>query len=272
MQLPQFQTPGVFLKRYFQNNPKQLNKYVQVGLVAAKLVVTPLSAVLKHLIEVQGMDPNTESGRRMREDFQEALNRALGQLHNHEYDSDFDFSWLNKKFKEAHNGVFPLDLSKDDFKELTDVSHLNSPSPVVPNQSPVDELADLIEEDLVNPIAPEPAEQVWDLYFGHDISKLELPNDRKLKDALERLVWIDKDIEEENEKLDPKELFARTDYLKKLKKDLKQYGESARPLKKGGKIRRTKTGNTKAVKKVPRKSLKSIKKTLNKGIFSRTPR
>lgn len=276
MQLPKFQTPGVFLKRYFQNNPEQLKSYVGAGLIVAKLVVSPLSAALKHLIEIQGMDPNIEPGRRMREQFNEALNSAFWKLHNHEYDSDFDFSWLSKKYEEARksNGQFPFDLSKDDFKELTDVSSLRSPPatkttteagvPVTIDQSPMDELASLLGVYPVNQIAPEPAEQARDFYFDHDISKLSLPrNTDALKEALAKLVQVAKDLEEDNT-VDPKELFAKTDYLKGVARDLKQYSVPARQIKKAGKVHRAKTGDTKAVKQALRKSPKPVKKVLNK--------
>jgi hypothetical protein len=297
MQFPHFQTPGAFLKRYFQNNPEQLKNYVGLGLRAVSLATSPLSVVLKHLIQIQGMDPNTEPGRRVREQFQQALNNTFQKFHDHEYDTDFDFSWLSKKFEEARNsnGQFPFDLSKDEFKELTDVSSLKSPPAVPPfavpatrttteagvpvtiDQSPVEELASLLGVPVVNQIAPEPAEQARDV-FNEDSwlkahgdihanpPRLELPNDREeLKDALKKLIDIAKEFEEDQE-ADPSQLMARTAELKKLRELLKGVSEPTRPLKKSGKIRRTPTGKVNAVKETPRKSPKATKKTLNRSV------
>lgn len=202
MQFPRFQTPSVFLKEYFRNNPEQLQTYVNVAIKATKLAVVPLGAVLKHLIEIQGLDPKTEPGRRMREAFQQAFSHT----HVREYDRDFDFSWLNKKFEEARKYNESVDLTKEEFRTLTDVSDLKTEPPPVPpvmrtitdagvpvtiDRSPVEELADLLDVHPVNQIAPEPAEQVrggftmdesWLKSYG-DIHanppRLELPNTRK---------------------------------------------------------------------------------------------
>lgn len=304
MQFPRFQSPSLFLKEYFRNNPEYLQAYIELGTKAAKLAIVPLGAVLKHLIEVQGLDPKTEPGRRMREAFQQAFTRT----HVREYDNDFDFSWLNKKFEEAreYHGLRPVDLSKEDFKDLTDVSDLKSPPffsnpvirtttesgiPVTIDQSPVEELADLLDVHPVNQIAPEPAEQVrggfdsesWlnlhSIVHG-DPSKLELPNKRKdidqgvlagqlrsandLRDSLKKLIEVAKSFEDENA-LEPTKLMARTEELRNLNKLLKEQ-QPTRSLKKTGKIRRASTGKMNAIKikESPRKSPKTTKKVLNK--------
>lgn len=308
MQFPRFQTPSVFLKEYFRNNPEQLQTYVNVAIKATKLAVVPLGAVLKHLIEIQGLDPKTEPGRRMREAFQQAFSHT----HVREYDRDFDFSWLNKKFEEARKYNESVDLTKEEFRTLTDVSDLKTEPPPAPpvmrtitdagvpvtiDQSPVEELADLLDVHPVNQIAPEPAEQArggfdaesWlnlhSIVHG-DPSKLELPNERKklnidpgvlagqlrstndLKDSLKKLIEIAKSFEDENA-LEPTKLMARTEELRNLNKLLKEQ-QPTRSLKKTGKIRRTPTGKMNAVKETPRKSphdrlVKTTKKTVNRS-------
>jgi hypothetical protein len=229
MQFPQFHTPSVLLKRFFKNNPEQLKSYVQVGLVAAKVVVTPLSSFLKHLIEIQGMDPNTEPGRRMKEQFQNAINSVFQNTHVHDYDTNFDFSWLNKKFEQTRKDLEQLDLSKEDFRKMTDVGNLRatkaldvdqmSPAPfegttlradfqsgvpVTIDQSPVQELASLLGVPVdQSALKLEPVRDVFNkeswLKAYRDIHanppRLELPNDKnELKDALQRLFKWSEDL------------------------------------------------------------------------------
>lgn len=309
MQFPRFQNPSLFLKEYFRNNPEHLQVYVNWGTKAAKLAVVPLSAALKHLIEIQGLDPNTEPGRKTLEAFKQLFNYK----HDHGYDNDFDFSWLNKKFEEARKNNKSFNLTKEEFRHLTDVSNLKTePFFTTPIQrttteagihvtidrSPVQELADLLDVHPVNQIAPEPAEQARDEFLNMfsdaraNPAILELPKDREelaetklreslernnllgsvlntkaMKDSLLKLIEVAKEIEEDND-VDPSKLMARTKELKNLKETLSQYGTPSRPLKKNGKIRRTPTGKTSAVKETPRKSPKT-KKTLNKESFRR---
>lgn len=81
-----------FLKRYLKQNPETLKSYVQWGVSAAQLVVAPVSKLLRHLLEVQDIDPNTAAGVKIREAFQEALNAAVDIKHRKDYDDSFDFS------------------------------------------------------------------------------------------------------------------------------------------------------------------------------------
>jgi hypothetical protein len=293
MQLPHFQTPGAFLKQYFQNNPDRLKSYVGLGVKIVNLATSPLGVLLKHLIEIQGMDPNTEPGRRAREQFQRALDSTFEKFHNHEYDSDFDFSWLSKKFEEARksNGQ-SFDLSKEEFRNLTDVSNLKATPPfaapatritteagvpVTIDQSPVDEIASLLDVPVdISALKLEPArdafnKESWLKAYG-DIHanppRLELPEDRnELKDALRSLVNFAKSFEEEHA-LEPSKLMARTQELKNLKKTLERYGAPSRSIKKAGKIRRIPTGKVDAIKATPKKSPKPVKKTLNRITLS----
>ncbi len=293
MQFPRFQTPGFFLKEYFRDNPEQLQTYIAWAIKATKLAIVPLGAVLKHLIEIQGLDPKTEPGRRMREAFQQALNSTFQKFHDHDYDTDFDFSWLNKKFEQTRKDIEGLNLDKEDFKKITDVGKLHAtqaldvdqqtPSvvigstlradlqsgvPVTIDRSPVQELADLLDVHPVNQIAPEPAEQERG-GFNFDIDQAVLAGQLRptndLKDALKKLIATAKELEEEYD-VDPYKLMARTEELKDLKETVSKYASPSRPLKKTGKIRRTPTGKTNAVKEAPRKSPKTTKKTLNKNV------
>jgi hypothetical protein len=309
MQLPHFQTPGQFLKQYFKENPEALKSYVGYGLKAVHLAVTPLNLALRHLIEIQGKNPDEEPGRKMREDFQLALDNIFRRFHDHSYDEDFDFSYLNKKFEEArkNNGFEPFNLSKDEYRELTDLSKVASPPPVhtappfdvpatrtiteagVPvtiDQTPLQELAAFLSVPIVNPSASEPTEHERDVSLkdssGDDFATKGY-SAQHLKDALQTLsrlakTWEDpsdpqaavqqilmfeKELEESE---DPNKLMARTEELKELREFLKRTDSAPRPLKKVGKIRRTKTGKTDAVKKVPRKSPKTTSKTLNRSL------
>lgn len=326
MKFPHFQTPSLFLREYFRNNPEHLKTYLDVGTTAAKFAIAPIGMVLKHLIEIQGMDPRTEPGRKMREAFQQALNNTFQKYHDHDFDQDFDFSWLNKKFEQTRKDIEGLNLTKEDFRKMTDVGNLRATQaldvdqqgtgmsfsnttlrpdlqsgvPVTIDRTPVQELADLLGVKPVNPNASRkffeemidemPTKQARDVIdedswlkaYG-DIHanppRLELPKEKtgyksgdinavSLKDALKGLIEVAKSFESE-EALEPTQLMARTEELRKLNKLLKEVQQPARPLKKKGKIQRVSTGKTEAVKRTPRSAPKATKKTLNRRVDDR---
>lgn len=291
--------------------------YVNAGLAMANWAVVPFNKLLKSLIIIQGIDPNTEPGLKQRMLFQQAVNESFDKLDTKSYDDDFDFSWLNKKFEEARNsnGQFPFDLTKNDFRELTnignlqevaqpfDISHLEpidlmtpegrqryrghlplervkntSGVPLAIDQSPIDELAQLLDVQPVNQIAPEPVEQERQKVIEKGIEALLAVEKREedflidtapIKDALNKLADMAKHLENTPPILEPedyqepgleevKELIGRTSQLRYIKKTLEQYGEKLSKRLVNPKIRRTKAGNVKAVKI----SKKSINKTL----------
>ena len=293
MQFSQFQPPTSLLKRYFQNHPDRLKTYVRAGIIAANMMVMPVSAMLRHLIKVQDMDPDEEPGRHAHEVFQQALDACFQQYHDHDFDTGFDFSWFKKKFAEVRMG-FPLDLTEKEYHKITDVSQLQDPPTptntmtaippanqqsgitVAADQSQLEELAAILESPIEdNKKSLESADQIYGEYtFGNTFD-----TSVSLKEALEKLVKIAKHIEgdgdfdpneaekiaqflkEQDVETDPKALFAKTELLKNMRAAIVQQGAPMRALKKTGKMRRTPTGNTKAVKRAPRKSPKIADET-----------
>jgi hypothetical protein len=189
MQRPNFQNPLSFIKRYFEDKDL-LETYVNWGITAATWAIVLINKVLKHLITVQGIDPNTEPGLRQRMLFQQAVNEAFGKLDTKSYDDDFDFSWFNKQFKQIESNLGELNLNKEDFMKMTDVGNLKATQPLdvshlepvdlmtpearqqyrqilvntssVPlaiDPTPIEELVELLDVHPVNQIAPEPVEQ-----------------------------------------------------------------------------------------------------------------
>lgn len=296
--------PNSLLVEYFRANHKHLKTYINVGTIAAKCVIAPVGMLLKHLIKIQGLDPNAEPGHRTRELFQQAINDLFTKTHTEDFSPDFDFSWRNKKFQEVQNNS-ELDLSKNDFTELTDISHLQSVAPetinvttVPTNRTPVQELADLLEVHPVNSGISEPVkptcytvdEESW-LKMHGDVHanppRLNLPKPKEyksgdtnavsLKDALKSLAELDQSSSTDEiintvKKLSDVMRSARKDFeneeeytqkVKELtrlfKKEEQMTTSSLSRVKKKGKVHRTPTRKTGAVKKIsPKPSLQFV--------------
>lgn len=73
---------------------KLLKFYVKYGIKFVNLNVNMLNGYMKHLIIVQGLDPNAEPG----SSFKRILNQAIDTgIANKAYEEDFDLSWVRKK-------------------------------------------------------------------------------------------------------------------------------------------------------------------------------
>lgn len=302
MQTPKFQNPLAFIKNRL-SSPELLQSYVNAGVAITNMAVAPFNKLLKHLLTVQGIDPNTEPGLRARQLFQQAVDEAFGGRRK-EYDDDFDLSWVTKKFQQTRNELSELDLCKEDFLKMTDVGNLKatraldvdqqlpgntkttlrpdvqSGMPLTIDQSPIDELADLLRDPLntpearavyraslatdpVNQVSPEPIEATRE-------NAREWSGELSLKDALERLFKLAKSFQDgdygsetshELGREEAEKLIERTGELKGVKKAVESAAakswREAYPVRSNPKISRSKTGRTKVVK--------TTKKGLNKS-------
>lgn len=115
------------LKDFLNDNPDLLQKYVDGGVAVAGAVLVPLNAFIRHLLVVKGLDPDTSPGERQRQQLLEAVGSLFDENHSKDFDDDYDFSWVHKKFEEARSQL--KDLTKDKFMELTDLSKLPSIGP-----------------------------------------------------------------------------------------------------------------------------------------------
>lgn len=114
-----------YLKTLLDRKPELLNKYVTCGIVAANLAVIPLNKFLAHLMTVQGIDLNTQPGQKARQ----ALIDAMNAVEDREsYDKEYDFTWVQKHFDKSREQLKHLNLTRDKYRKLTDLSEFgNSP-------------------------------------------------------------------------------------------------------------------------------------------------
>lgn len=110
------------LTELLKRNPVVLNKYVSLGFALVDKTVGPLNKLMHHLLEVQGIDPNTRPGDRTRA----ALTAAIdGVEDSEEFDKDFDFSRFHSRFQRVSAKLKDLNLSKEKYREMTDLSKLD---------------------------------------------------------------------------------------------------------------------------------------------------
>lgn len=149
MQLQDFLRPlqketNRLVKSFLDENPDILKKYVEGGVTAVGLMLTPLNAFMRHLLVVQGLDPDSMPGEKQRLALLEALENFFEKRHDKDFDSDYDFSWIQKRFEETRKALNQLEMTKEKFMDLTDLSKLSS------TEKTLDELV-----DEANPVAPE---------------------------------------------------------------------------------------------------------------------
>jgi hypothetical protein len=112
------------LKDFLNDNPDLLQKYVDGGVTAVGIILSPLNAFMRHLLIIKGLDPDQEPGERQRKELFEAVGSLFNATHDNDFDEDYDFSWVQKKFEEARKNLGHLGLTKNKFKELTDLDKL----------------------------------------------------------------------------------------------------------------------------------------------------
>ena len=190
-----------FTRTFLSENPDLLQKYVSAGVNVVGLALVPLNSFMKHLLLVQKIDPNTVPGEKARKALQEAMNSSFDIDHPKEYDDDFDTKWVTKKFEEARKSLNMLSLTKEKFKELTDLNKL--PGGFVSSRYPTaDEEQEFFNTGGATRLGPFPISE-----------KKELPLDTKegraayrvkvLEEAKDRLTGIAKKVTKEVDSFDP---------------------------------------------------------------------
>lgn len=144
-QLLQKQADRLF-KDVLSENPEVLKSYVNGGLSAVATALTPINVFMRHLLTVQGLDPDSVPGENQRALIQQAFNSTFVDKHEADYDDDYDTSWVHKKYFLVKN---KLDVTEDKFMALTDLSKLDN-GPEVLVKTKFDEL---VAE--MNPVAPD---------------------------------------------------------------------------------------------------------------------
>jgi len=204
-----------FVERLLEYKPLVVDAYFKTGLHITYFTTKALGAYMKHLLLVKGLDPNTVPGEKARKEMAQALDSAFTYRHESTFDTDFDFSWLHKKWEETAKKLKDLNLSEKEFTAITDLSRVQD----APAQEAGDPLTvgqvDLDEENFgsVHP------------------SALELPvrderaRDKKLDEAaLARLRELEKMLDDEmpfNPQIDLPGLVQRGEQLKEISRVIK---------------------------------------------------
>lgn len=119
--------PTKFVKTFLQKNPDLMQSYIDWGTVLVGSALNPLGAILLHLLDVQGLDPNTSSIQK----YQRELEEALGAVNDSkDFDTDYDLSWVTKKWQETNRGLKDFRLTQQKFRELTDLNDISDRTPV----------------------------------------------------------------------------------------------------------------------------------------------
>jgi hypothetical protein len=132
------------LKSFLDDNPDLLKKYVSGGVSTVGAILGPVNIFMRHLLTMQGLDPDSIPGEKQRLLIQEGMNSLFLKDHEEAFDEDYDLSWVQKKFEDTRKKMNQLEMTKETFLNLTDLSNL-------PNA--VEKFADLVAE--VNVVAPE---------------------------------------------------------------------------------------------------------------------
>src|ERR1017187_6723382 len=112
------------LVNFLKRNPEALATYVVVSTKLVDRLVAPLNKFMEHLLVVQGIDPKTEPGA----NFRKALAAAVeGVDDSKEFQDDFDFGWVARHYEKTIKGLSHLNLSREKFLKITDLSKLNDP-------------------------------------------------------------------------------------------------------------------------------------------------
>ena len=148
--------PTQLVKTFLQDKPDLMQSYVDWGTVFVEYALAPLGGILLHLIDVQGLDPNTSSIQKYCRELEEALANVQDTK---DFDSDYDLSWVTKKWQDANRGLKAVQLTQEKFRELTDLSDIaDKPAEVVVNGRVADSedefFAKCTEINRVAPPAP----------------------------------------------------------------------------------------------------------------------
>jgi hypothetical protein len=157
MQLQKVFQPAEFIKSILHDDPSLIQKYVGFGASCVSHVLAPVGVVLKHLLEVQNLDPSSEPGSRYQQALEDAINKVVDDK---DFDTDFDLSWVYKKWEETNRGLKNFKLTQQKFQELTDLNNVSDkpvvkPAEVIVNGRVVDNEDEFFSTTTeVNRVAP----------------------------------------------------------------------------------------------------------------------
>jgi hypothetical protein len=305
MQLPNLHQQ---IKNLLSTRPSALQTYINWGTKTVQWVLTPVGTLLRSLIIVQGLDPNSNPEDKVKDRFARDLLSSFEKLDSKGYDADYDFSWAKKKLEDIRKSEHWTNLTPESFKRYTNLGNLNdTPAPAVDQAQPAisydtpesrQELRNTLaqeaaqrqnaKEALTQPITglndtidlttdKNPIKELSEL-LGEDSVLTATLTAYDVKDALELLTKVASHLEEDfKETVDVKELFARGDYLQKVRESIRDYQKGAvsqedfveivkaKPTvkAKGTRVKRAEP-TVKSTRKIDVPTIKSTRKTANK--------
>jgi len=115
-----------YLNDFLRKNPKLLATYVHVATTVVDKTLAPLNLLMRHVLVVQDLDPNSRPGDRL----MRLASEAMDQIQDtEEYDEDYDFSWVERQWKKTAKKLNTLNLTKEKYRELTNVAKLEQEEP-----------------------------------------------------------------------------------------------------------------------------------------------
>lgn len=115
-----------YLDNLLRNNPKLRATYVQFATKVVGTTLIPLNSLMRHVLVIQGIDPNSHPGDKL---FRLA-NEAMDQIQDtEEYAEDYDFSWVERQWKKTAQKLNNINLTKERYRELTNLARLEQDEP-----------------------------------------------------------------------------------------------------------------------------------------------
>lgn len=167
------------LTSLLKKNTDLRNKYVAAATVVADVAAKGLNKLVKHLLVVQDIDPNTQPGSREYKVFSQQLNDLFdGKIEINEYTGPRDEdAWFQKHLAKAQGKFSHLD--KEAYKKLTDLSH-------IPDRKE-EEATDPLQVTLSNGTVKEVMESSTPVYTANDqdiLVQLAVNSAKKVKEEV----------------------------------------------------------------------------------------
>lgn len=185
------------VKNFLTSKPKLLQAYVNTNMAALNYIVAPIGGLMRHLIEIQGLDPDFSP--RQRE--LEVLIKAFDTVHEESYDKDYNVGWVTRRFQDIQQAYRKGygDVIQETTVDIADTVEGESGEPLTIDSAEVNQIAPECEKreirvfgdteqerennkDMVEPVVEETGTKFYS------------------KDAVQKLVELANTLEKEKTK------------------------------------------------------------------------